>query len=77
VRALFHWLVPVDPVGLIESAWAIRDRFGLSFWDALVVGAAEGIGCGCVLSGDLQSGQDLAGVRVLSPLQERPEALPT
>jgi hypothetical protein len=40
VRALFHWLAPLDAEVLIESAWSMQDRVSLSFWDGLVVGAA-------------------------------------
>lgn len=76
VRALFHWLTPIDPAGLMEAAWALRDRFSLSFWDALVVGAADCLGCAYVLSEDLQGGQELGGVRVVSPFQETPDVLP-
>ena len=53
VRALFHWLQPIDPEPLIESAWALQDRSALSFWDALIVGAAQALGCGSLLSEDL------------------------
>lgn len=72
VRALSAW----QPISLDEQvfdeAWHIQDRYGLSFWDALIVGAARVCGCGYVLSEDLQEGQDLAGVRVVSPFLHRP-----
>lgn len=75
VRALFHWVSPVDPATLIESAWVLQDRFSVSFWDALIVGAAESLGCTHVLTEDLSTGQDLGGVRVISPFTLRPEDL--
>jgi len=72
VRALSAWQpIPLDePV--FHEAWHIQDRYGLSFWDALIVGAARVCGCGYVLTEDLQDGQDLAGVRVVSPFLHRP-----
>lgn len=72
VRALSSWQ-PV-PIGedVFDQAWHIQDRYGLSFWDALIVGAARVCGCGYVLTEDLQDGQELAGVRVVNPFLHRP-----
>jgi predicted nucleic acid-binding protein len=71
-RALFHWMLPVEPARVIEAAWAFQDRCALSFWDALIVGAAESLGCTHVLSEDLPSGQDLGGIKVINPFAQRP-----
>jgi len=76
VRGLFHWLSPIDPSVLVEAAWALQDRCSLSFWDALIVGAAQTMGCGFVLTEDLPAGQDLEGVRVVNPFDLRPADLP-
>jgi predicted nucleic acid-binding protein len=75
VRALFHWLAPVDPVTLMESAWDLQDSFSLSFWDALIVGAAQHLGCAFVLTEDLPTGQDLGGIEVVSPFERLPSEL--
>jgi predicted nucleic acid-binding protein len=72
VRVLSAWQpIPLDEQ-VFDEAWHIQDRYGLSFWDALIVGAARVCGCGYVLTEDLQDGQDLAGVRVVSPFLHRP-----
>jgi predicted nucleic acid-binding protein len=76
VRALFHWLSPIDASVLVEAAWVLQDRCSLSFWDALIVGAAQTMGCGFVLTEDLPAGQDLEGVRVVNPFETRPAELP-
>jgi predicted nucleic acid-binding protein len=76
VRSLFHWLSPIDPSVLMEAAWALQDRCSLSFWDALIVGAAQTMGCGFVLTEDLPAGQDLEGVHVVNPFEMRPADLP-
>lgn len=55
---------------LVEAAWALQDRCSLSFWDALIVGAAQTMGCGFV-----PAGQDLEGVRVVNPFETRPADL--
>jgi predicted nucleic acid-binding protein len=76
VRGLFHWLYPIDPSVLVEAAWALQDRCSLSFWDALIVGAAQTMGCGFVLTEDLPAGQDLEGVHVVNPFDLHPADLP-
>lgn len=65
-----------EPVGidgdLVAAAWEIEDRYGLHFWDALVVAAAQAAGCDTLLTEDLQDGQDLDGVVVVNPFLHAP-----
>ena len=72
VRALFHWLTAVDPEATIESAWVFQDRCSLSFWDALVLAAAQAMECAFILSEDLPAGQKLEGIVVVNPFVTRP-----
>ena len=55
-----------------QTPLEIQDRFGFHFWDALVVAAAKAAGCDTLLTEDLQHGQDLDGLRVVSPFEEAP-----
>lgn len=72
VRALLTWH-PVRPDrDVLDGAWAIQDRFGLSWWDALVVSAAQAARCELLLTEDLQDAQDFNGVRVLNPFTTEP-----
>lgn len=72
VRELSTWRpVPTD-VELVSGAWEIEDRYGLSFWDALIVSAAQRAGCRRLLTEDLQTGQDLDGVLVVNPFETPP-----
>jgi predicted nucleic acid-binding protein len=41
----------------------------LSFWDALIVAAAEQAGCSTLLSEDLNAGQTIAGIAIVNPLR--------
>ncbi len=75
VRALFHWLSIVDPGATIESAWDLQDRDSLSFWDALILGAAQAMDCAFLRSEDLPAGREFGGVRVVSPFLTRPSEL--
>ena len=42
-------------------------RFDIAIWDALIIESARAAGCKCILSEDLQPGQDFDGVRVENP----------
>jgi predicted nucleic acid-binding protein len=74
-QALSEWQPVAIDRHVLEEAWSIQDRYGLSFWDALIVGAARASACGCVLTEDLQDGQVLSGVRVISPFLHEPDDL--
>jgi predicted nucleic acid-binding protein len=73
VLALSEWQPVAINQQVFDEAWQMQDRYGLSFWDALIVGAARACGCGYVLTEDLQDGQDLSGVRVISPFEHDPD----
>lgn len=74
VRSLLSWNpVPVDR-RTIEGAWLLEDRYSLSWWDALIVSAAQVAGCRRLLTEDLSHGQDLDGVRVTDPFRAEPES---
>ena len=75
VRDLLTWK-PVTMNGLVlERGWKIQDRYKLSFWDALIVAAAKQASCGYLLTEDLQAGQEIEGVVVVSPFHARLDAL--
>ena len=61
--------------GMLRRAWLLEERYGLSFWDALIVAAAQVAECPTLLTEDLQHGQDLDGVRVVDPFAS-PEQSP-
>jgi len=77
VRDLLAWQpVAVDAV-ILERGWRIQDRYQLSFWDALIVAAAISASCRCLLTEDLQDGQDLDGILVINPFLHDPTAIPS
>lgn len=59
----------------LESAWAVESRFGLQFWDSLVVAAAQHLGCRYVLSEDMAHEQVYGSVQVISPFRSGVELL--
>jgi predicted nucleic acid-binding protein len=70
--ALGAWAPVAPDLDLVEAGWAEQDRFGFSFWDALIVAAARRLGCAILLTEDLQDGQDLDGMVVRNPFTTTP-----
>ena len=65
-------LVKLFRVWPVESATVLRGlalhaRYGVNFWDGLILAAAEAAGCERVLSEDLNAGQRYGSVRVENP----------
>jgi len=60
-------VVQVDP-SLIQIASNIQETVQLSFWDSLIVAAAQRADASVLLSEDLNHGQVIGGVRVHNPL---------
>lgn len=53
----------------VESAWAVESRYGLHYWDCLVVAAAQHLGCRYLLSEDMAHEQRYGGVQVINPFK--------
>lgn len=67
VQALLTWHPqPVNDALLLRGR-EIELRYQLSWWDSLVVGAAQLQGCAVLLTEDLQDGGMFGGVAVRSP----------
>lgn len=72
VLAFRAWDPFVADLEDLEEAWTVQDRFGFSFWDALIVASARRLECDILLTEDLQHGQDLDGLLVWSPFEHAP-----
>jgi predicted nucleic acid-binding protein len=64
------WQVVVNGGESILGALDLEGRFQVSFWDALVIHAAESSGATVLYSEDLSHGQVYGSVRVLNPLAD-------
>jgi predicted nucleic acid-binding protein len=58
--------LPIDEA-IIESAWRIETRYAFSYWDSLVVAAAQQQECALLLSEDMQDGQVLDRLKIVNP----------
>jgi len=64
-----RWDVIVNTGESILDAMEIEARYGISFWDALIVQAASASGAQVLYSEDLADGQAYGTVRVVNPLR--------
>ena len=75
IRSLLPWRpISVDN-RVFDGAWHIQDRFGLSWWDALIVSAALVGDCQYLLTEDLQDLQMFGNLQVINPFHMAPETL--
>ena len=71
-RALYSWAPVEVTTAVLDRAWHIESRFQLSWWDALIVAAAQSAQCALLLTEDLQHGQMFDGVQVINPFRTPP-----
>jgi predicted nucleic acid-binding protein len=67
VRDYAQWVaIPTTPQTVIRGS-EISEGWRLSFWDSLILAAAEEQDCSTVLTEDLNAGQTVAGIRIINP----------
>ena len=65
--SLLRYRVQDVTLDVMQTAFAIRERFGLSYWDSAILAAARACDCNIVYSEDLSADQDYDGLRVVNP----------
>jgi predicted nucleic acid-binding protein len=73
VRTFFPWRPVRTDHRSLERAWELQEAHDLSWWDALIVAAAERAACRYVLTEDLQHGAELGAVTIVDPFRTPPE----
>ncbi len=64
----FRELLKTDvTVDLVRHALDVKDEYGIQYYDALIVSAAERLGCSEIVSEDLNEGQLYRGMKVINP----------
>lgn len=61
----------VDTREMLERGLEIKRKHCLQFYDALIVAAAEGAGCGTLYSEDFSDGAVYGAVRVVNPFKSK------
>jgi predicted nucleic acid-binding protein len=71
VKSILDTLTPIKLIlpdqGVVRRAVEARETYGLHFYDAMIVAAAERGGCARLWSDDLSPGQKYFGVAVQNP----------
>ena len=68
IRDYSGWRTIVNGPDSIVEALEIEERYKLSFWDALILQAAEAAGVTALYSEDFATGQSYGSIRVINPL---------
>jgi len=72
IEALSAWEpLPLD-MPILSRAFAVQRRYGLSWWDSMIIAAAEASGCARILSEDLSDGASYFGITVENPFNALP-----
>ena len=67
IEALSAWNpLPID-MAILTRAFAVQRRYQLSWWDSMIVAAAEAAGCTRILSEDLSHDASYLGITVENP----------
>lgn len=67
IRNLLLWNpIPVDST-VMENAWLIQERHRFSWWDSLILSAAQIQDCTIVLSEDMQHEQQIGNMTIINP----------
>ena len=75
VRTLLVWQPLRIDEAVLEGAWSVQGQYRFSWWDSLIVAAAQVLECNYLLTEDLQEGQDVGGIRVVDPFQVAPATI--
>ena len=68
IRTYGVWVHHDTTVETLTRATELADLNKISFWDALILAAAEEVDAEQLLSEDLNNGQAIAGIMVVNPL---------
>jgi predicted nucleic acid-binding protein len=73
VKNILHSFTHIETVqvnmDIIEQGIDISILSQISFWDGLIIAAAEYAGCSAILSEDLNDGQIIRGVEIKNPFR--------
>lgn len=67
IAALSEWIHHVPGAGDVLEAINIQQKYGISFWDSMIVNSACQTGCSVLWTEDLNGGQVYGNVAVYNP----------
>jgi predicted nucleic acid-binding protein len=72
VKLMWEWNPPDVTIGMFERAWYWSDQAQVTFWDAMIVSAAERMRCRFLLSEDFQTGREFGSITIVNPFETSP-----
>ena len=57
---------------MVRRAISTHSRYGTTYWDSLIIAAAERAGCSTILSEDFNPGQSYHGILAVNPFATSP-----
>ena len=69
IRAWSRFPVQAISLEVVNAALDICRRYGLSYWDAAIVAAAQALGCDELLSEDMNHGHKIGAVTIVDPFR--------
>jgi predicted nucleic acid-binding protein len=72
VRRLRAWQPPHLDRYAVDGAWDVQDRYGLGYWDALIISSAVQQGCGYLLSLALPTKLEADGLQIIHAQATQP-----
>lgn len=71
LNQLFSPMMRLDTTaGLVDRAITLKDQYGIQYYDALIVAAAERLSCDCIYSEDMSDGAAYGKVRIVNPFKD-------
>jgi len=67
LRDLTQWQIHAPIADDVLGAIGLKQRYDVSFWDAMILWSAQQLGCSVLWSEDLSEGQAYGNLRVLNP----------
>jgi predicted nucleic acid-binding protein len=67
INDFLSWEVVVNDGHNLLKAISIQRKYRFSFWDALIIAAAQESGCSLLYSEDLSSGQKIKSLQIKNP----------
>jgi len=67
LRAIARKAVAPITAELVLQAAKLSEHFGISYWDAAIIAAAQELGCEILYTEDLNHEQDYGGVQAINP----------
>lgn len=68
VRVYSVWVKELTAPESVLRASELSEIWQLSFWDSLIIASAEQAGAMTLLSEDFNTGQSIAGIKIINPL---------